>query len=57
MEATAVVSGHADRKGGYEIPFTRIFYRYNPPRPLSEIDDELNQLVGEIIELLHEVEQ
>jgi type I restriction enzyme M protein len=44
-------------KLGYEIPFTRTFYRYNPPRPLEEIDRDLNKLVGEIIELLQEVEQ
>jgi type I restriction enzyme M protein len=41
---------------GYEVPFTRLFYRYVPPRPLAEIDTELNQLALEIIELLHVVE-
>lgn len=44
-------------KVGYEIPFTRHFYTYVPPRPLQEIDADLNQLVGEIMELLREVEQ
>ena len=44
-------------KVGYEIPFTRIFYIYVPPRPLEEIDAELNQLAKEIIELLSEVEK
>ena len=44
-------------KVGYEIPFTRHFYEYVPPRPLEEIDAELNQLVGEIMELLREVER
>ncbi|HNP58767.1 MAG TPA: class I SAM-dependent DNA methyltransferase [Gordonia sp. (in: high G+C Gram-positive bacteria)] len=43
-------------KVGYEIPFTRYFYKYMPPRPLEEIDAELNQLAGEIMELLREVE-
>jgi type I restriction enzyme M protein len=43
-------------KTGYEIPFTRHFYKYVPPRPLEEIDAELNILVKEIIELLSEVE-
>ncbi|MGB7962853.1 MAG: class I SAM-dependent DNA methyltransferase [Propionicimonas sp.] len=42
---------------GYEIPFTRLFYTYVPPRPLAEIDAELNQLAKEIIELLQEVER
>jgi type I restriction enzyme M protein len=41
----------------YEIPFTRLFYRYVPPRPLAEIDAELNQLALEIIELLQVVER
>ncbi|WP_332642619.1 type I restriction-modification system subunit M [Aeromicrobium sp.] len=43
-------------KVGYEIPFTRHFYKYVPPRPLEEIDAELNVLVKEIIELLQEIE-
>ena len=38
-------------KVGYEIPFTRHFYKYVPPRPLEEIDADLNVLVKEIIEL------
>ena len=47
----------AKTKVGYEIPFTRYFYTYVPPRPLEEIDAELNTLVGEIMELLREVER
>lgn len=47
----------AKTKVGYEIPFTRHFYEYVPPRPLEEIDAELNELVAEIMELLREVEQ
>ncbi len=47
---------HAKTKIGYEIPFTRLFYTYVPPRPLEEIDAELNQLAKEIIELLQAVE-
>lgn len=43
-------------KVGYEIPFTRLFYKYVPPRPLEEIDAELDQLAAEIIELLQAVE-
>lgn len=43
-------------KIGYEIPFTRHFYKYTPPRPLEEIDAELNQLVKEISQLLKEIE-
>ena len=47
----------AKTKVGYEIPFTRHFYQYMPPRPLKEIDADLNQLIGEIMELLQEVER
>jgi len=37
---------------GYEIPFTRHFYVYTPPRPLPEIDAEIKQLEAEIRRLL-----
>jgi type I restriction enzyme M protein len=39
-------------KVGYEIPFTRHFYSYTPPRPLAEIDAEIKQLEAEIQSLL-----
>jgi type I restriction enzyme M protein len=42
-------------KIGYEIPFTRHFYVYTPPRPLAEIDAELRKLEGQIQRLLGEV--
>ena len=42
-------------KIGYEIPLTRHFYKYVPPRPLEEIDAEIKQLEAEIQELLKEV--
>ena len=47
---------HAKTKVGYEIPFTRHFYKYEPPRPLEEIDRDLEKLTAEIVELLREVE-
>jgi type I restriction enzyme M protein len=40
---------------GYEIPLTRHFYKYVPPRPLAEIDAEIKQLEAEIHDLLGEV--
>jgi type I restriction enzyme M protein len=40
---------------GYEINFTRYFYKYIPPRPLREIDGELRALEAEIAQLLKEV--
>ncbi len=46
---------HAKTKIGYEIPVTRHFYKYVPPRPLAEIDGEIKQLEAEIQELLNEV--
>ncbi len=42
-------------KIGYEIPLTRHFYKYVPPRPLAEIDAEIKALEAEIRELLREV--
>jgi type I restriction enzyme M protein len=39
-------------KVGYEIPFTRYFYKYLPPRPLTEIDAELHAVEAEIRTLL-----
>jgi type I restriction enzyme M protein len=46
---------HAKTKIGYEIPLTRHFYRYVPPRPLAEIDAEIKTLEEEIQMLLREV--
>lgn len=40
---------------GYEIPFNRHFYQYEPPRDLAEIDADLDVLSGEIMEMLREV--
>ena len=40
---------------GYEIPFNRHFYQYVPPRPLEEIDADLDIISREIIDLLREV--
>lgn len=35
-------------KEGCEIPFTRHFYQYVPPRPLDEIDGDLDAVLGRI---------
>lgn len=42
-------------KVGYEIPFNRHFYKYVPPRPLEEIDAELDAVTADILKLLQEV--
>jgi len=44
-------------KVGYEIPFTRHFYTYVPPRPLAEIDADLEKQVAKILDLLRKVER
>jgi type I restriction enzyme M protein len=46
---------HEKTKIGYEIPFNRHFYVFQPPRPLAEIDAELKQVVGRIQAMLNEV--
>ena len=40
---------------GYEIPFNRHFYVYQPPRDLAEIDADLDKVSSEIMKLLQEV--
>ena len=40
---------------GYEIPFNRHFYQYQPPRDLKEIDADLDTVSAEIMKLLQEV--
>lgn len=41
-------------KIGYEIPLSRYFYKYAPPRPLEEIDGEIKALEDQIQRLLAE---
>ena len=42
-------------KVGYEIPFNRHFYRYEPPRPLEVIEKDIKTLETDIVGLLKEV--
>ncbi|MCP2040059.1 type I restriction enzyme M protein [Neisseria sp. HSC-16F19] len=46
---------HGKTKVGYEIPLTRHFYVYQPPRPLEEIAAEISELEKEIVAMLGEV--
>lgn len=39
-------------KVGYEIPFSRHFYVFKPPRPLSEIDAELKGVTDRILTMI-----
>jgi type I restriction enzyme M protein len=42
-------------KIGYEIPLTRHFYTFDPPRPLADIDAEIKELERDIQVLLREI--
>jgi len=42
-------------KVGYEIPFNRHFYVFEPPRPLAEIDAELGEVSDRIRALLKDM--
>ncbi len=46
---------HDKIKVGYEIPFTRHFYKYEPPRPLEAIASDIQGLEKEIVRMLAEV--
>jgi type I restriction enzyme M protein len=39
---------------GYEIPLTRLFYKYVPPRPLAEIDAEIVKVEAQIRDLIQD---
>lgn len=42
-------------KIGYEIPFTRYFYEYKPPRELKEIQADIKETEKDLLKLLKEV--
>lgn len=46
---------HSKTKVGYEIPLTRHFYVFQPPRSLEEIAGEISQLEKDIMAMLSEV--
>jgi type I restriction enzyme M protein len=39
-------------KVGYEINFNRYFYKYQPPRPLDEIESDMRKIEKEILDML-----
>lgn len=45
----------AKSKVGYEIPFNRHFYVFEPPRPLEVIDAELKEVSARIMRMLGEL--
>jgi len=46
---------HGKTKVGYEIPLNRHFYVYEPPRSLSEIEDDIKALEKDIVKMLGEI--
>jgi type I restriction enzyme M protein len=46
---------HGKTKVGYEIPFNRHFYVFEPPRPLAEIDADLKQVTDRILTMIEEL--
>src|SRR5436309_3718745 len=42
-------------KVGYEINFNRYFYRYQPPRPLEDIEKDIKAVETEIAQALNGV--
>jgi type I restriction enzyme M protein len=46
---------HSKTKIGYEIPLTRYFYQFTPPRPLADIDAEIKALEDDIQKQLEEM--
>ena len=46
---------HDKTRIGYEIPFNRHFYVFEPPRPLAEIDAELAEVTARIQGMLREL--
>src|SRR5690606_31519948 len=54
---TAVVDPKDGEVGkvGYEINFNRYFYKYQPPRPLEEIEADIKALEKDIVVMLREI--
>ena len=46
---------HDKTKVGYEVPFTRHFYKYVAPRPIESIDADLAEVTAQIVSMLQEV--
>ena len=40
---------------GYEINFNRYFYRYKPPRPIAEIEADIQAIENDILEMLKDM--
>lgn len=52
------VRDHKDNqigKVGYEIPFTRFFYKYEPPRELAVIEKDIEEVESQLLTLLQKL--
>ena len=52
------VIDHKDGKVGivgYEIPFTRYFYKYEAPRSLEAIETDIEKVENELLDLLKQL--
>jgi len=47
---------HSKTKIGYEIPFTRQFYTYTPPRPVTDVRSEIEILEQQIQQIMKELQ-
>ena len=52
---TAAFADRSKDKIGYEVPFTRLFYKFVPPDPSERIFDEIKSLEAEETELMKEL--
>ena len=52
---SAAYIDHAKDKIGYEVPFTRLFYKFVPPTPSEEIFKEIKALEEEETRLMKEL--
>jgi hypothetical protein len=57
MDTTAIteIARYFADEIGYEIPLTRQFYRYVPPRPLEEIEADIRIIEKDIMEMLRDI--
>jgi type I restriction enzyme M protein len=46
---------YSKTKIGFEVPFNRHFYKYNPPRELEAIENDIKVIEKNILQMLHEV--
>ena len=55
--ATGAMWDESKAKEGNEIPFTRIFYVPEEPRPLAEIDADVQRIMGELAQMFEGVKE